>query len=153
MNARDAKRDAESSIAIDVAPPSPLVVRLRCRAGLASMLRDVALSGGKTYFAQVREIYALKFGPGKLSPIEYYHYGLYEDELEIDFDEDTMLVKEPELVGLPCRAAVSIRTYEGREQNQVDAILGTEEASGKKEPGGKKKAAPATKKSSSKKFR
>ncbi len=40
MNARDAKRDAESSIAIDVAPPSPLVVRLRCRAGLASMLRD-----------------------------------------------------------------------------------------------------------------
>lgn len=40
MNARDSQRDAESSIAIDVAPPSPLVVRLRCRAGLASMLRD-----------------------------------------------------------------------------------------------------------------
>lgn len=47
----------------------------------ASMLREVAQSGGKTYFAQVREIYALKFGPGKLAPIEYYHYGLYEDVL------------------------------------------------------------------------
>lgn len=47
----------------------------------ATMLREVALSGGKTYFAQVREIYALKFGRGKVSPIEYYHYGMYEDEL------------------------------------------------------------------------
>jgi precorrin-6B methylase 2 len=40
MASRDSKREAESSIAIDVAPPSPLVVRLRCRAGLAPMLRD-----------------------------------------------------------------------------------------------------------------
>lgn len=47
----------------------------------ATMLQQVARSGGKSYFAQVREIYALKFGPGKLAPIEYFHYGLYEDAL------------------------------------------------------------------------
>jgi 23S rRNA G2445 N2-methylase RlmL len=40
MSARDSQRDADSTIAIDVAPPSQLVVRLRCRAGLAPMLRD-----------------------------------------------------------------------------------------------------------------
>ena len=47
----------------------------------ALMLRHVAHHGGKTYFAQVREIYALKFGPGKIAPIEYFHYGMYRDEL------------------------------------------------------------------------
>jgi hypothetical protein len=47
----------------------------------ALMLQEVVRTGGKSYFAQVREIYALKFGAGKLAPIEYYHYGLYEDEL------------------------------------------------------------------------
>ncbi|NVB84374.1 MAG: methyltransferase, partial [Kofleriaceae bacterium] len=37
---RDAKRGEESAIAIDVAPPSPVTVRLHCKEGLAGLLRD-----------------------------------------------------------------------------------------------------------------
>jgi hypothetical protein len=66
--------DAAGPILHDKAPPS---------SDYAEMLKSVASSGGKTYFAQVREIYALKFGPGKLAPIEYFHYGLHEDRLSL----------------------------------------------------------------------
>ena len=76
--------------------------------------------------------------------------GLYEDEVEVDYDEDTMLVTEPELAGLPAVAVVSQRTYEGRVQNQVDALLGTDDTPKKKEPAGAKKA-PAAKKPAAKK--
>ena len=40
MADRTAKRGSESTIAIDVAPPSPLAVRLHCRAGMAPLLRE-----------------------------------------------------------------------------------------------------------------
>ena len=49
--------------------------------------------------------------------------GLAVEELEVDYDEETMLVTEPDLVGMPCRLAVSQRTYEGKQQNQVDAVI------------------------------
>ncbi|MGE5184907.1 MAG: HEAT repeat domain-containing protein [Acidobacteriota bacterium] len=37
---RDARRDASSSIAIDVPPPAPVIVRLHCKAGLAPLLAE-----------------------------------------------------------------------------------------------------------------
>ena len=40
MADRTAKRGSESTIAIDTPPPSPLAVRLHCRAGLAPLLRE-----------------------------------------------------------------------------------------------------------------
>jgi hypothetical protein len=40
MIERDARRDDASAIALDVPPPAPVVVRLHCRAGLASLLAD-----------------------------------------------------------------------------------------------------------------
>jgi hypothetical protein len=49
--------------------------------------------------------------------------GLPTDEIEFDYDEDTMLVVEPELAGIPCMLAVSQDTYEGRKTNRVDAVL------------------------------
>lgn len=69
--------------------------------------------------------------------------GVYEEELEIDYDEDSMLVTEPELGGLPARVSVSQRKYEGREQNQVDAVMSIDGAPQKKGAKGKAKKAPA----------
>lgn len=40
MADRTAKRGSESTISIDVPPPSPLAIRLHCRAGLAPLLRE-----------------------------------------------------------------------------------------------------------------
>ncbi|MBX3511194.1 MAG: hypothetical protein KF700_08330 [Hyphomonadaceae bacterium] len=46
-----------------------------------TMMRQVALQGGKSYWAQMREMYELKLGPGKIAPVEYFYYGLFEDTL------------------------------------------------------------------------
>jgi 16S rRNA G966 N2-methylase RsmD len=48
MADRSAKRDPESSIATDVAPPTPLAVRLACRQGLAPLLVEELKSIGMT---------------------------------------------------------------------------------------------------------
>jgi hypothetical protein len=45
---------------------------------LPRSLRIAATEHGKSPWAQVREIWRLRFGPGKLRPDEYYYYGLYE---------------------------------------------------------------------------
>lgn len=63
---------------------------------------------------------------------------LPQDEIEIDYDEDTMLVTEPELQGMPVIIALTTRTYEGRLQNDVQAVLPRDGAVKKG-----KKAAPA----------
>lgn len=63
--------------------------------------------------------------------------GIYQDEIEIDYDEDTKIVTEPELTGMPGVAVVSQRTYEGRIQNQVDALLSIDDTPKKREPAGK----------------
>jgi hypothetical protein len=47
----------------------------------AGMLRQVTARTGKSYFAQLREIVGLAAGPGKLSPMEYFFYGLYDDAI------------------------------------------------------------------------
>ena len=76
--------------------------------------------------------------------------GVYDDALEVDYDEDAdNMVTEPELIGTPALATVSIRKYEGREQNQVDALTAIDDGSTKKAaPGAKKTPAkkPAAKK-------
>lgn len=48
MADRSAKRDEVSTIATDIAPPSPLVVRLGCRPGLAVLLVEELISIGVT---------------------------------------------------------------------------------------------------------
>jgi hypothetical protein len=85
----------------------------------------------------------LSFSPKALWRMKdvFENLGLYEDEVEVDYDEETMLVTEPELAGLPALAVVSQRTYEGRTQNQVDALLSPDDKPGKKEPGAKKPTA------------
>ena len=45
----------------------------------AELIGKVAAETGKSYWAQVREMYRLRFGPGRVSPIEYFYYGLYDD--------------------------------------------------------------------------
>lgn len=78
--------------------------------------------------------------------------GLYQDEIEVDYDEETMFVTEPELVGLPAIAVISQRPYEGRIQNQVDALLSPDDSPGagkKAEPGKKSPGGAARKKTSS----
>lgn len=66
--------------------------------------------------------------------------GLVVGELDIDYDEDSMIVTSPEVVGLPVTASVSTRTYQGRTQNQVDVLraLGEPRLGSKTGTGGKK---------------
>ena len=46
---------------------------------LPRSLHFAAREHGKSAAAQVREIWQLRFGPGRLRPDEYYSYGLYDD--------------------------------------------------------------------------
>lgn len=76
------------------------------------------------------------------------------DEIEIDYDEDTMLVLEPELSGMPCMATVTQRTYEGRLQNNVEVLRSMDgEKVGDKKAGGKKAADKKGSTKGGKKFR
>lgn len=59
---------------------------------------------------------------------DFENLGLPADEIEIDYDEDTMLVTEPELAGMPCVVVCDKpRVYEGRAQTNVAALLGSDE--------------------------
>lgn len=63
-------------------------------------------------------------------------------EMDIDYDEDTLQVTEPELVGVPCRITLGTRTYEGNLQNEVKAIVSADGAGvGEKKSSAKKPAA------------
>lgn len=69
---------------------------------------------------------------------DFENLGLPSDEIDIDYDEDTMLVSEPEIAGMPVVVVCDKpRTYEGRLQTNAVALL---------EQGGapKKKTAPTT---------
>ncbi len=76
--------------------------------------------------------------------------GMYDEDLNFDFDDESGAVLDPVLVGLPCTAAVSQRVYNETMQNQVDAIVDTDASPGKTVPAGKKKE-PAAKKPATKK--
>lgn len=65
-----------------------------------------------------------------------------DDELEFDYDEDAEnALVEPEVVGLPAIATVGLRTYEGREQNQVEGLR-AQSGPAKKTAAGAKKTPP-----------
>ena len=72
--------------------------------------------------------------------------GIYQDELEIDYDEETKLITDPEVSGLPCVLEVSKKLYEGRQTNQVDAVLAPEGGPAKKTTSRAKKAPAGAKK-------
>lgn len=46
-----------------------------------AMMLEVMRKHSKSYFAQLREMYELKLGPGRIAPVEYYYYGLYADAM------------------------------------------------------------------------
>lgn len=71
--------------------------------------------------------------------------GLPSDVIEIDYDDETMLVTEPELAGLPLIAVVTQRVYQGQTQNNVDTVLAASGAERKKAPAGKSTRAAAPK--------
>jgi Protein of unknown function (DUF669) len=83
--------------------------------------------------------------------------GIFMEELDIDIDDETNAVLSPELVGLPCHVTVSKRVYEGREQNQVDAITstdgGTAPAKAKKPAARRPAAGSKTKTAAARKFK
>lgn len=87
--------------------------------------------------------------------------GLPSYVVEIDYDEDTNLVTEPELAGIPAIAVVSTRMYEGRTQDNVDTLISVDSSprgakktttSQKTRAASRKKTASA-KKTASRKFR
>jgi hypothetical protein len=47
---------------------------------IAQAMRHAMTQHGKSAFAQLSDIWRLRFGPGKLSPKEYYYYRLYDDD-------------------------------------------------------------------------
>lgn len=51
---------------------------------------------------------------------------LFEDELDIDYDEDTMLVTTPELSGVPAVAVIEVSTYNNRPTNNVATLIGAD---------------------------
>jgi len=53
--------------------------------------------------------------------------GLPQDEVELEVDDDTGLVTEPELAGLPAVAPVTNEVYEGRERARVETLLAYED--------------------------
>lgn len=63
---------------------------------------------------------------------------LFEDELDVDYDEETMLVTTPELAGMPAIAVVSVGKYNNRPTNNVDTLIAadTPKAGTKKTAGG-----------------
>lgn len=73
--------------------------------------------------------------------------GIYAEEMELDVDEETMQVVSPELVGLPVHVTVSQRVYEGRTQNQVDAITSPDGGSAGGQKGSRPKKTGAARKS------
>lgn len=92
----------------------------------------------------------LSFSPKALFRMKqaFENLGIIEpdDAIDVDYDEETMAVTEPELVGVPCRLTLGTRTYEGNLQNEVKVITGID---GKKV--GAKTNTPAAKKPAAKK--
>lgn len=83
----------------------------------------------------------LSFSPKALWRMKdvFSNLGIYDDSMEVDYDEETMLVVDPQLVGLPGIAVVSHREWEGRTQMQVDALISAEDQPGKKAPSSNKR--------------
>jgi len=74
--------------------------------------------------------------------------GVETGDFDVTWDEETDLVTEPELAGMPVLAVVTQRTWEGKVQNQVDALLDSGDSTPRKAPtnSGKKTTTGAKKK-------
>ena len=81
----------------------------------------------------------LSFSPKALWRMRdvFENLGIYDDAMEVDYDEESMLVTQPELAGLPAPAVVTHREWEGKTQTQVDALISSDNAPAK--ASGKKK--------------
>jgi hypothetical protein len=81
----------------------------------------------------------LSFSPKALWRMKdvFENLGIYDDAMEVDYDEESMLVTQPALAGLPATAVVTHREWEGRTQTQVDALISSDNAPAK--ASGKKK--------------
>jgi hypothetical protein len=91
----------------------------------------------------------LSFSPKALFRMKqvFENLGIIEEDeqIDVDYDEDSMQVTEPELVGVPARVTLGQRTYEGNVQNEVKAMTSVDGAKvGEKKTGGAKKS-PAKK--------
>lgn len=78
---------------------------------------------------------------------------LFDEELDIDYDEETMLVTTPELSGLPAIAVVEIGEYNNRKTTNVVTLIasdtpavGTKKGAKKTESKSKSKAKTSNKK-------
>ena len=69
---------------------------------LAGNLSAVRAKTGKSYAAQVMEIYKLGRGFGKLSPDDYYLYGLYDDA-RYDFAKKSLFLSDRIHAGIIAR--------------------------------------------------
>lgn len=90
----------------------------------------------------------LSFSPKALFRMKevFENLGVYDDAVEVDYDEETMAVTNPDLVGMPAMAVLTQRTYEGRLQNNVETLLSMDDQPTKKTaPGTKKPTTPAKK--------
>lgn len=82
----------------------------------------------------------LSFSPKALWRMRdvFENLGIYDDAMEVDYDEESMLVTQPSLAGLPAVAVVTHREWEGKKQTQVDALISSDNQPGKKAPAGRK---------------
>jgi len=81
--------------------------------------------------------------------------GVFEEQMEVDYDEDSMEVTEPELIGLPVVAVVDKKPYEGRESNNVLRLIdsGSPKAGAKKSTAAKPKAGATAAKGKTRQFK
>ena len=86
--------------------------------------------------------------------------GVYEEQMEVEYDEDTMEVTYPEMTGLPVKAVVSVGQYNNRPTNNVDRLIpidspkaGAKKASPAKKPAGGRAAKPTGTKGRTRQFK
>lgn len=67
----------------------------------------------------------LSFSPKALWRMKqvFENLGLPIDEVEFEVDEDTNMVIDPELAGMPAIAVVTVEKYENKDRNRVDNLI------------------------------
>lgn len=75
--------------------------------------------------------------------------GILEDEMELTWDEDIQvttssgpLLLEPDVVGMPATAVVTVEMYQNKEQNRVDEVRMVEDDTNKTPGKAAKKPSP-----------
>jgi hypothetical protein len=75
-----------------------------------------------------------------------------DEEMELDYDEDTLRVTEPEIEGLPCMVGVKVEVYEGTDRSRAETFTAIDggPVKGQKADGKAPKAPKADKKTADK---